>query len=156
MQTGLVHLHNILRWVILILLLVSIGKSYSGWKNKKVFTPGDRKTWLFTLIFSHLTLLLGLMQVLFGRFGIFTSSLPEGTSVMKDKFYRFFWIEHPTAMILAIVFITLGYGMAKKSVADEVKYRKAFTYFMIALVLIIVAIPWPFREIVGRPLFPGM
>ena len=118
MQTGLVHLHNILRWVILILLLVSIGKSYSGWKNKKVFTPGDRKTWLFTLIFSHLTLLLGLMQVLFGRFGIFTSSLPEGTSVMKDKFYRFFWIEHPTAMILAIVFITLGYGMAKKSVAD--------------------------------------
>ena len=156
MQTGLVHLHNILRWVILILLLVSIGKSYSGWKNKKVFTPGDRKTWLFTLIFSHLTLLLGLMQVLFGRFGIFTSSLPEGTSLMKDKFYRFFWIEHPTAMILAIVFITLGYGMAKKSVSDEVKYRKAFTYFMIALVLILVAIPWPFREIVGRPLFPGM
>lgn len=156
MQTGLVHLHNILRWVILIFLLVSIGKSYSGWKNKKIFTAGDRKTWLFTLIFSHLTLLLGLIQVFFGRFGIFTSSLPEGTSVMKNKFYRFFWIEHPTAMILAIIFITLGYGMAKKSVADEVKYRKAFTYFLIALILILVAIPWPFREIVGRPLFPGM
>ncbi|MBS1599151.1 MAG: hypothetical protein JST75_13080 [Bacteroidetes bacterium] len=156
MQTGLVHLHNILRWVILILLLLSIARSYSGWKNKKIFTNGDRKTWLFTLIFSHLTLLLGLIQVFFGRYGIFTSSLPEGTSLMKNKFYRFFWIEHPTAMILAIIFITLGYGMAKKQVSDETKYRKAFTFFVIALILILVAIPWPFREIVGRPLLPGM
>jgi hypothetical protein len=156
MQTGLVHLHNILRWLILVFLLLSIIKSYSGWKNKKVFTNSDRKTWLFTLIVSHITLLIGLYQVFFGRYGIVTTSLPEGTSVMKDKFYRFFWVEHPTAMILAIIFITLGYGMAKKQVSDEIKYRKAFTFFIIALVLILAAVPWPFREIVGRPLFPGM
>ncbi len=141
MQTGLVHLHNILRWVILVLLLVSIAKSFSGWQNKKVFTPGDRKTWLFLLISAHTTLLLGLIQVFFGRFGIFTTTLPAGTEVMKDKFYRFYWVEHPVTMILAIVFITLGYGMAKKPVRDEVKYKKAFWYFFIALVLILAAIP---------------
>ena len=156
MQTGLVHLHNILRWLILIFLLISIVKSYSGWKNKKIFTTSDRKTWLYTLIVSHITLLIGLYQVFFGRYGIITTTLPEGTSVMKDKFYRFFWVEHPTAMILAIVFITLGYGMAKKQVSDEIKYRKAFTFFIIALVLILAAVPWPFREIVGRPWFPGV
>ncbi|HTQ27407.1 MAG TPA: hypothetical protein VMI35_04730 [Puia sp.] len=156
MQTGLVYLHSILRWVILIFLLLSIARSFSGWRNKKAFTPGDRKTWLFTLIFSHLTLLLGLIQVFFGRYGVFTSTLPAGTNVMKDKFYRFFWIEHPVAMILAILFVTLGYGMSKKPVADEVKFRKAFWFFVIALVLILAGIPWPFREIVGRPLFPGM
>ena len=154
MQTGLVHLHNLLRWIILIFLLLSIIKSYSGWQNKKVFTPGDKKIWLFTLIFSHLTLLLGLVQVFFGRFGIFTSDLPQGTNVMKDKFYRFFWVEHPTAMILAIILITLGYGMAKKPVADAVKFKKAFWFFTLALILILAAIPWPFREIVGRPLMP--
>jgi len=156
MQTGLVHLHNILRWVILILLLLSIMKSFSGWTNRKIFTQSDRKVWLFTLIFSHITLVLGLAQVLFGRFGIFTSGLPEGTSVMKDKFYRFFWIEHPTAMILAIIFITMGYGMAKKRVSDDIKYKKAFIFFTIALILILAGIPWPFREIIGRPLFPGV
>ena len=156
MQTGLVYLHSILRWVILIFLVLSIVRSFSGWRNKKAFTPGDRKTWLFTLIFSHLTLLLGLIQVFFGRYGVFTSTLPAGTNVMKDKFYRFFWIEHPVAMILAILFVTLGYGMSKKPVADEVKFRKAFWFFVIALVLILAGIPWPFREIVGRPLFPGM
>ncbi len=156
MQTGLLHVHNLLRWIILVLLLISIVKAWSGWQNKKAFAPGDKKIWLFTMISAHITLLLGLYQVAFGRYGFFTTSLPEGTSVMKDKFFRFFWVEHPAGMIIAIVLITLGHGMAKKSVTDEVKYRKAFYYFLIALIVILASIPWPFREIIGRPLIPGM
>ena len=156
MQTGLLHLHNLLRWVILILLVLSIAKAYAGWTGKKVFSAGDKKVWLFTMISGHITLLLGLYQVAFGRYGFFTTTLPEGTSVMKDKFFRFFWVEHPVGMLIAIVFLTLAHGMAKKSVSDEVKYKKAFYYFLIALVLILASIPWPFREGVGRPWFPGM
>jgi hypothetical protein len=59
-------------------------------------------------------------------------------------------------MILAIVFITLGYGMSKKQVTDEIKYKKAFMCFLVALLLILAGVPWQFREIVGRPYFPGM
>lgn len=154
MQTGLLHLHNLLRWIILILLLLSIVKAYSGWQGKKTLSSGDKKLWLFTMISAHITLLLGLYQVAFGRFGFFTTSLPEGNSLMKDTFYRFFWIEHPVGMIAAIVCITLGRGMAKKAMADELKYKKAFYFFLVALVLILASIPWPFREIVGRPLMP--
>jgi len=156
MQDGLVHLHNFLRWVVLILLLLSIVKSYSGWQQKKVFSMGDKKVWLFTMISGHIMLLIGLYQVFFGRYGVVSKGLPEGVSIMKDKFYRFFLIEHPVSMILAIVLITLGHGMAKKPVADQDKYRKAFWFFCIALLLILVAVPWPFRQVIGRPLFPGM
>jgi len=154
MEIGLLHLHNLLRWVILILLLISIVKAYSGWMGKKIFSPGDKKIWLFTMISGHITLLLGLYQVAFGRYGFFTASLPEGTNVMKDPFYRFFWVEHPVGMIIGIVLITLGHGMARKAVSDETKYKKAFWYFLIALVVILACVPWPFREIVGRPLMP--
>lgn len=157
MANGLMHLHNFLRWVILILLLVSLFKAYSGWQGKKVFSAGDKKTWLFTMIAGHITLLLGLYQVLFGRIGWFTHPpLEEGKTVMSDGYYRFFLVEHPILMILAIVFITLGHGMAKKAVPDAVKYQKAFRYFILALVLILAAMPWPFRELIGRPWFPGM
>ena len=155
MQTGLVHLHNLLRWIILILLLVSIVKSYTGFSSKKQFDAGDKKFWLFTMIASHITLLLGLYQWTFGRIGLFSTNYSSVGAVMKDKVARFFLVEHPTLMILAIVFITLGHGMAKKSVDDTTKYKKAFRYFLIALVLILVAVPWPFRE-VARPWFPGM
>ena len=156
MDSVLLVIHSLMRWVILVLLILSISKSYTGWKNKKPFSNGDRKTWLFTMIAAHVTLLIGLYQVCFGRFGIFTSSLPEGTKLMKDSFYRFYWVEHPVGMIIAIVLITLGYGMAKKSVTDEIKFRKAFWYFLIALILVLASIPWPFRHIIGRPLIPGM
>lgn len=156
MQTGFVHLHNLLRWIIVILLLVSIFKAYTGWTSKKTFAAADKKVWLFTMIASHITLLLGLYQVALGRYGIFNTILPEGTSFMKDKFFRFFWMEHPVTMIGAIVFITLAHGMSKKSVSDEVKYKKAFYFFLIAAILLLAGVPWPFRgEIIGRPLFPG-
>ncbi len=156
MDTGLLHLHNLLRWVILILLLVSIFKAYTGWKKKKVFSAGDRKTWLFTLISAHIIFLVGLYQLALGRYGIFKTSLPEGESVMKNRFFRFFWIEHPVSMLLAVVFITAGYQMAKKNVADTVKYRNTFIFFLLGLLLILVAVPWPFRADIGRPWFPGM
>jgi len=156
MQTGLLHLHNLLRWVILVLLFLSIMQAFTGFTGKKAFKASDKKTWLFTMISAHITLLLGLYQVAFGRYGFISTSLPEGVSVMKDKFYRFYLVEHPVTMILAILFITLGYGMAKKAVTDEVKYKKAFIFFMIALLLLLAGIPWQFREIVGRPYFPGL
>ncbi|MEY4629458.1 MAG: hypothetical protein RLZZ595_1784 [Bacteroidota bacterium] len=155
MQTGLVHLHNLLRWIILILLVVSIYKSYTGYSSKKQFAAGDKKIWLFTMIASHITLLLGLYQWTFGTLGLFTGPNTSFGEVMKNPTTRFFQVEHPVMMILAIVFITLAHGMAKKQVDDVVKYQKAFRYFLIALVLILVAVPWPFRE-VGRPWFPGM
>ena len=155
METGLLHLHNLLRWVILVLLVLSVLKSYSGMKSNITFTAGDKKIWFFTMISAHITLVLGLYQWTLGRFGLFTYIKPEGVSMMKDPTLRYFQMEHPVMMIVAIVLITLGYGMSKKSVSDADKFKKAYKYFLVALILILVSIPWPFREI-GRPLFPGM
>jgi hypothetical protein len=135
---------------------VSTYKAYTGWKAGGEFKAADKKIWLFTMISAHITLLLGLYQVAFGRYGIFTSALPEGTSFMKDKFFRFYWLEHPLLMIVAITLITMGHAAAKKNIPATEKYKKAFYFFVIALVAILAAVPWPFRDIVGRPLLPGM
>jgi len=151
MQTAIIFLHSILRWVILVLLLLSIFRSLSGWQSKKILSGGDRKLWLFTMIAAHTTLLVGLYLLLFGRYGILSTSLPPGVSLMKDKFYRFYWVEHPFGMILSVVFITIARGMAKKSVPDIVKYKKAFWFFLLALIFILATVPWPFREVVGKP-----
>lgn len=152
MQTKLLHLHNFLGWCIFIFLVVAIIKSLVKWQQKKIFTPADKNVYLFTLILAHIDLLIGLYQWLFGRFGMLVTTLPPGVHVMKDKFYRFYWVEHPVGMIVSIILITLGYGMSKKPVSDEIKFKKAFFYFTIALLFILISIPWPFRAIVGRPL----
>jgi hypothetical protein len=149
----LVILHSWLRWILLILLLASIVKSFSGLSSKKALTAGDKKTWLFTMISAHTTLLIGLILLFFGTYGI-AKGVPEGISVMKNSTYRFFWVEHPLMMLIAVVFITIARGQAKKSIPDAVKYKKAFWFFIIALLLILASIPWPFRAEIGRPLIP--
>jgi len=151
----LVILHSWLRWILLILLLASIVKSFSGLSSKKALTAGDKKTWLFTMITAHTTLLIGLILLFFGTFGI-AKGVPEGVSIMKNTTYRFFWVEHPLMMLIAVVFITIARGQAKKSIPDAVKYKKAFWFFIIALLLILASIPWPFRTEIARPLVPGM
>ncbi|HEX5654121.1 MAG TPA: hypothetical protein VFX58_13665 [Chitinophagaceae bacterium] len=143
MDTGLLHLHNILRWIILLLLLITLFQAFG--KN-----AGIRKTSLWLLISAHLMLLVGLYQVIAGRYGII-HGLPEGAELMKDKFYRFFWVEHPLLMIAAIVLITMARGRAK-----ALNYRSTGWLLVIALLLILAGVPWPFREIVGRHWFPGM
>lgn len=121
--------------------------------SKKSLTAGDKKIWLFTMISAHTTLLIGLILLFVGRISF--TNVPEGVSVMKDATYRFFLVEHPMMMIIAIVFITIGRGQVKKPVPDAIKYKKAFWFFVLSLLLILAAIPWPAREI-GRPLFPSM
>lgn len=155
MYNGLLHLHNLLRWVILLLLVIAIIKSFTGMSNNKPLTSGDKKVGLFLMISAHIQLLIGLYQWLIGRYGIFTASIPEGVSVMKDKFFRFYMIEHPVGLIIAVILITIGRGQAKKNITDAQKHKRAFWCYMIALILILAVVPWPFRELVGRPWFPG-
>ena len=143
MDTGLLHLHSILRWIILLLLLVCLIQALT--KNS-----GLRKASLWLMISAHLILLVGIYQLFFGRYGI-TKGLPAGIELMKDKFYRFFWIEHPLMMLLAIILITIARGKAK-----ALNYKAVGWLLFIALLLILAAVPWPFRETVGRPWFPEM
>ena len=142
MNTGLLHLHNILRWVILILLLITLFQAFSR-------KDAIRKTSLWLLISAHIMLLIGLFQVINGRYGI-SNGLPEGIELMKDKFYRFYWIEHPVGMLIAIILITIARGKAK-----VLNYKATSWLLLIALLIILATIPWPFRETVGRHLFPG-
>jgi hypothetical protein len=142
MDTGLLHLHNILRWIILLFLLVTL---YQAFSKKEAI----RKTSLWLLISAHIMFLIGLYQVIAGRYGI-TKGLPEGVELMKDSFYRFYWIEHPFSMIVAIILITISRRKAK-----NLNYKATGWLLVIALLFILAAIPWPFRDIVGRPWFPG-
>jgi heme O synthase-like polyprenyltransferase len=68
----------------------------------------------------------------------------------------FFAIEHTVGMLLAIIFAHVAYAFAKKTIDDTAKFKKIFIFSLLSLVAILASIPWPFRELIGRPLFPGM
>ena len=150
MYTGLLHLHNLLRWVILILLVVALIRHLAGVSGRKPLTSGDKKVGLFLLISAHIQFLIGLYQWFIGGFGY---NLIRGNGfgeVMKNAAQRFWAVEHITGMLIAIILITVARGRVKIG-----SYSAASWMYVVALLLIIAVVPWPFREDIGRPWFPG-
>lgn len=144
MENGMLHLHNVLRWIILLFLLLALFQAFAK-------RPGIRSSSLFLMICAHLMFLIGIYQLLNGRYGVL-KGLPVGVELMKNSFYRFFWVEHPLMMFVAIVLITIARGKAK-----VLNYKATSWLLLIALILILAAVPWPFREVgAGRTWFPGM
>ena len=143
MATGLLHLHNLLRWVILIAILVAIVQllmNKNALKASKVL-----------LISAHTTLVLGLYQYFFGAIGFALIKSMGMAAVMKDNLARFWAVEHIFSMVLAIILITIGHVKYKKGGSS----KTTLILYILALLLIFAAIPWPFRAEIARPLFPG-
>ncbi|MBT8220287.1 MAG: cytochrome B [Bacteroidia bacterium] len=141
MQTGMIHAHSGLRWILLILLIITVINAYMKWKGEKDFTSGDDKLSLWTMMVTHIQLLLGL-YLFFTSGKVMLSGLD-----MANAVGRFYTIEHTLGMMLAIVLITLGRVQAKKIVTAAGKHKKIFTMFLIALLIILLSIPWPFRDL---------
>ncbi|MBS1606093.1 MAG: hypothetical protein JST42_25775 [Bacteroidetes bacterium] len=147
LYTGLLHLHSFLRWVIIVLAVVAIYRSYTGMSSGRLFSAGDRKAGLFLMISAHTTLLVGLYLWIAGPWGLANIRNLGFGEVMKDAVYRFFAIEHITGMLIAIVLITIGRGVAKKDIPDAAKFKRSFWLFLVALVIILVSVPWPWRAV---------
>lgn len=155
MYTGMLHLHNLLRWVILILLVIAVIRHLIGMAGNRPFTKGDKKTGLFLMIAAHIQLLVGLYQWFAGPWGLKLLQSTGMGAAMKDPVSRYWIIEHNIGMLLAIILITIGRGVSKKAIPDTRKHARTFWFFLIALVLILALIPWPGREGIGRAIFPG-
>jgi hypothetical protein len=144
MYSGLLHLHSGLRWILLLLLVVIVVRSLGA---AKPFTATDKKLGLFTMIVADIQLLVGLYQWFAGSLGIKNIQLMGMKEVMSNPYSRFFAVEHFLGMLIAIILIHIGRGYAKKDITDKVKHKRTLVFFGLALLIILVSIPWPFREI---------
>ena len=152
MLKGLIDLHSTLRWLIIIFILWTLLVSITGMGGKKVFGKSDKRPALFLLICCDLQLLIGIaLYSMKGWFGVLT-----GGTAMASNYNRFYSVEHAFGMLVAIVFVHIGYSSIKKNISDASKFKRLFWFTFIALVLILATIPWPSRPEIGRPLFPGM
>jgi hypothetical protein len=148
----LLRSHSGLRWVALLFIIGTVVKSAMALSSKQAYSSLDNKLSLFTLISFHTQLLLG--------FGLYFMSplvkvaMESGMGVaMKDPVLRYWLVEHLSAMLIAIIFVTIGRISSKKATEDKQKFKNILIYFGLALFILIVSIPWPFREQLGRGWF---
>jgi len=148
MDQGLLHFHSIWRYAVLILILVTIAKSLSGWFGKKEHQTGDVKLALFANISLHIQLLTGLIL-----YAISPAVNFGPMSEMMKMPNRYWTVEHIVIMIVAVAVITIGRKVALKASDDLGKHKKTALFYLVGLLLIFSSIPWPWTEI-GRAYLP--
>jgi hypothetical protein len=149
MQTLLV-LHDLIRWLILLFALWTVIRAISGLASKRDYTSADSRSNFFFMLSMDIQLLTGL--ILYFTNGWFEGLKHIGES-MKDPMVRFFTIEHSVMMIIAWILVHAGRVSVKKASTSQSKFKKSLLFFGIALLIILFAIPWPFREAIARPWF---
>nr|WP_297309719.1 hypothetical protein [uncultured Flavobacterium sp.] len=136
MYTILKEAHSGVAYLLLILLLIASLNAIIALATKREFLPRDRKIGLFTLIISHIQLLLGLVLY-------FVSPMVQSFGVaMKDSALRLYALEHPLINIIAIVLITIGWSKHKKIVESNAKFKPFAIFYTLGLILILSRIPW--------------
>ena len=140
MYTGLKHLHSFLPYLLLTVLVLALVKSFIAYRTNQVHTDAHRKNGLIVLILAHIQLLIGMALYFISPKSV--TALSDMGAAMKDSTLRLYALEHPLMMIIAIVFITMAYSKSKKEIADSLKHKVKSVYYLIALVLILIRIPW--------------
>lgn len=140
----LVHIHSVGRWVVMLLLLIAIFNSLVA--GQRPFIRTDARTGLFLTIAADLMLLIGLVLWYFSPLAFQAIQQNGMSTVMKDPHLRFFSIEHSVGMLIAIILIHIGKAQGKKKISDRSKHNRTLLFYFLALIIILVTIPWPFLQ----------
>lgn len=141
LYTGFLHLHDTLRWVLLLSLVTTLVKYVMGWLGNQRWKKTDN---LMGIVFTSLMdvqLLIGLALYAFLS-PITQAAFTNFGAAMKNADLRFYAVEHIAMMVIAVVLVHIGRAKSKKATSDVAKFRVATIFYSLALVVILAAIPW--------------
>jgi hypothetical protein len=133
-------IHSWLRWAVLAAGLAAVLKG--GERD------GIAGKW-FTILLD-VQMLIGLL-LYFALSPSTRTALADFGGAMSNPQLRFFAVEHTFGMIVAIALAHIGGAKIRKAVPDR-KAKLAMIFYGLALVAILLSIPWPGMP-AGRPLF---
>jgi uncharacterized membrane protein len=147
MYIGLLHLHNVGRWLVLVAAVVAIVIAVLGLVRGAPWGRGAKLSGLAYLVMMDTQLLIGL--VLYGLSPLVRAAMGDMSLAMSDTQLRFFLIEHFALMVVAVALVHVGYALAKRASTVKAAYARASVFYTLGLVAVLAGIPW------WRPLFPG-
>ena len=134
----LLGLHNLNRYIIIVLAALLIYRLVRGWLGAEGWADKARKLGLFYTIALDTQLLMGLVMF-FVTSGITKAALADMGGAMSNALVRFFVVEHPFYMILSIVFAHIGASaMKKEGLEDAAKIKRMLIFIGLSLLMILL------------------
>lgn len=138
MYEGFIHAHSGLRWLVLLGLILCIVKGASGMSGNKSWTAKEAQLVRLAVLITHIQVVLGIIMY------FMSPKVKFNEITMTDDIVRFYTVEHVITMLAAVVLVTVG-SVRSRSREGASAYKTVFWFFLVALVLVLIGIPWPFR-----------
>jgi hypothetical protein len=151
MYQTLTFYHSIMRWLVLASLLYAIYRAYKGYTSNAQFSKTDNATRHWTATISHIQLVIGI--TLYTQSPIIKYFWNNFNEAIHNLDTAFFGLLHIILMLTAIILITIGSALSKRKMTDKEKFKTMLVWFSISLIIIFIAIPWPFSPLANRPYF---
>lgn len=137
--------HSGLRWVVLITVVIAL---IMGFMNSGDNSANRKNSMaLIALISTHIQVLIGIILY------FISPKVNFGSEMMSNSMYRFFTVEHGLLMLIGAVLVTIGYSKSKKKATFGEASKTVGIFYLIALLLFLARIPWPFQEGLGAGWF---
>ncbi|KAA5532543.1 hypothetical protein F0919_17320 [Taibaiella lutea] len=143
--------HNLTRWFVLASLLYAIYRACKGYISKAVFSRTDNAVRHWTATIAHIQLMIGI--ILYFQSPVIKYFMSDFKEAIKNSDTVFFGLIHGSLMLTAITVLTIGSAKAKRMKTDSGKFKVMLIWFSLALIIIFIAIPWPFSPLAKRPYF---
>jgi hypothetical protein len=151
MYSFLLPFHSLFRWLVLLMLCYSIVRAYRGYHAKRAFSKTDNALRHWTATVAHIQLVIGF--ILYFKSPVIQFFFSNMKTALHHTETLFFGLIHFLLMLSAIVIITIGSALAKRKEPDHEKFKTMLLWFVVALFIIFVAIPWPFSPFANRAYF---
>ncbi|QRR01287.1 hypothetical protein [Dyadobacter sandarakinus] len=142
-------LHSGFRWMVLAGLLAAVITAMWGVAGNRPFTTRANaiRHWAATL--TEIQLVLGF--VLYSLSPVTSIKAAGNNAVWLGNQQFFFSYVHAGLMFLAVVALSIGSAKAKRADTDRQKYQTMLRWYVLALLVILAAVPWPFSPLADRP-----
>lgn len=153
MYSAFLLVHSYLRWVVVIVGLLVIARAIAGLSGGRDWRAGDSAGVRVFSIALDIQFLLGLLLYVWLS-PFIRDAWADMAATMRNAPLRFFAVEHVTGMLIGIALAHVGKSKIGKAVDAAQKHKLAVVFFSLAMVVIVLSIPWPGMP-GGRPLLRG-
>lgn len=151
MYVYLLLAHSYLRWAVLLSIGWALVRAWIGSSSGGRYSKFDGVARTLAVTTTHTQVLLGAGLYFVSPLVTYFFSEPrKGTLPLEIWFFA---AVHVTLMLAAVVVLTIGSALTKRATTDRAKLRTTAIYFGVALLLILLAVPWPFSPLAARPWF---
>lgn len=152
MHEIVLHAHSWVRWVVVLLGIFAALRAITGWSHRKPWRSADESVGRFFMIAADIQVLLGLL-LYFVYSPLTALAMDDFGNAMRSPELRFWAVEHGFGALVGVALLHVGRARVRKTADALRKHRTAAIFFSLALIAILIAVPWPGTPN-ARPLIP--